>query len=154
MVNVTVAGIRCSVPFNDIIEHFRGLGGDVILMNPEFVCGRDHLLSAAAHAERAFRHGTNRSKTLLTETILYAAGERQISKALAKMRPGAGCEELVAVVFDVDDLRLDMIGAVIDDEIVRCTGEKAERLGLDVSAGVPLEDLALEMVAMVDLQKQ
>ncbi|MDR0778216.1 MAG: hypothetical protein LBE48_02095, partial [Methanomassiliicoccaceae archaeon] len=147
-------GIRCDLPFNDIIKHFQSLGGDVILLNPEYVCGRDHLLTSVIHAERALRHGTNRSKTLLTETILYAAGERQISRALAKMRPGEGCTELAAVVFDVDDLRLDIIGAAVDNDIIKCTKEKAERLGLSVSAGVPYDDLALEMVAMVDIQKQ
>jgi KEOPS complex subunit Cgi121 len=136
------------------VKHFQSLGGDVILMNPEFVCGRDHILSAVMHAERAFEHGTNRSKSLLTETLLYAAGERQISKALAKMRPKDGFEEMVAAIFSVEETRLDEICANVDDGILVCTKEKIKNLGIDASGTIPSEDLVLEMVATVDIQKQ
>lgn len=154
MANVNVIGIRCGLPADAVIKHFRDLGGDVILLEPMCVCGRDHILSAVMHAERAFARGTNRSKTLLTETILYAAGERQISKALAKMRPGNGCGKMVAVVFDVNDPQLDRINAVADESLVPCTPDKAKHMGLCAADNVSIEDLALEMVAMVDLQKQ
>jgi len=154
MANVTVIGIKCGRSFDEIVKHFQELGGDVILMDPEYVCGRDHILSAVMHAERAFEHGTNRSKSLLTETLLYAAGERQISKALAKMRPKDGCKEMAAAVFGVVDMELDKIGAVVDDKILKCTKEKLKNLGISASGTIPLDDLALEMVATVDIQKQ
>ena len=154
MDGLIVTGIRCRRSFDDIIEHFQGLGGSAILLNPDRVCGRDHIISAAMHAERAFANGTNRSKTMLTETILYAAGERQISKALEKMRPEDGREDIAAVVFGIADLQLDIIGAAADDSILSGTEEKAKRLGLDTSFGIPAEDLALEMVASVDIRKQ
>ena len=154
MANVTVVGIRCGLPFDDIVKHFRDLGGDVVLMDAGRVCGRDHILSAVMHAERAFGNGTNRSKTMMTETLLYAAGERQISKALEKMRPGDGCTEMVAAVFDVCDLRLDDIDAKADEDILKCTREKAEGLGLTVSGTMSPEDLVLEMVAVADIRKQ
>ena len=153
MASVNVVGIRCEKTFDDIVKHFKELGGDVILMDPDYICGIDHVLSAVMHAERAFKFGTNRSKTLLTETILYAAGERQISKALIRMRPKEGCIEMVAAVFDVDDLRLSLINAVEDDRIILCTADKAMRIGLD-TAMAPPEDMILEMVAMTDIQKQ
>jgi len=151
MVSINVIGIRCGRPFSDIVEHFRELGGDVILLNSEFVCGKDHILSAFMHAERAFAYGTNRSKTLLTETILYAAGERQISKALAKMRPSG--ESIVAAVLDVDDPRLGDIDATEDDDLLKCTKEKLKNLGLNV-LGKNYGGAVLEMVAAVDIQKQ
>ena len=154
MADITVIGIRCGSSFNDIIKHFQDLGGDVILMDPDLVCGRDHVLSAVMHAERAFEHGTNRSKSLLTETLLYAAGERQISKALAKMRPKEGRDGMIAAVFGVKDMRLDDINAVIDDKILGCTKDKLKNLGVTVSGTIPLDDLVLEMVATVDIQKQ
>ena len=153
MDNVTVIGLRCVRPFDDIVKHFIDLGGDVILMDPDFVCGRDHILSAVMHAERAFASGNNRSKTLLTETIMYAAGERQISKALAKMKPKDGCGEMAAAVFRTTNMRLDAIGAVRDDKILDCTSEKAKNMGLDVTMA-PACEMALEMVAMMDIQKQ
>ena len=154
MANVRVIGIRCDRPFSEIVKHFTDMGGDVILMDPEYVCGRDHIISAVMHAERAFEQGTNRSKTLLTETLLYAAGERQISKALAKMRPKDNVSEMAAAVFDVGDMRLGKIGAVSDDKILKCTKEKLKNLGITASGSVPIEDLVLEMVATVDIQKQ
>ena len=153
MDNVKVIGIRCGRPFDDIVRHFTGLGGDAILMDHNFVCGRDHVLSAVMHAERAFNSGTNRSKTLLTEIIMYAAGERQISKALSKMRPKEGCGEMVAAVLNVTDLRLEAIGAEEDECILACTPSKAKNMGLDNSM-VPPGEMALEMVAMMDIQKQ
>jgi len=153
MDDVRIVGIRCNRSFDDILKHFIGLGGEVILMDPAHVYGKDHIISAMMHAERAFRNGTNRSKTMLTETILYAAGERQISKALAKMKPKEGCEAMVAATFGIKDLRLDMIEATEDDSMIACTPEKAERLGID-PLNIRLEDRALEMVAMMDIQKQ
>jgi len=150
---VTVIGIRCDLPFSEIIDHFRGLGGDAVLLNPKYVCGRDHILSAVMHAERAFAQGTNRSKSVITETILYAACERQISKALAKMRPEEGCSGMAAAVFGVTDLCLDRIKASADDSLLECTDEKAKCLGIYVP-GIPPEDLILEMVAVMDIQKQ
>ena len=153
MDNVTVIGLRCVRPFDDIVKHFIDLGGDVVLMDPDFVCGRDHILSAVMHAERAFASGNNRSKTLLTETIMYAAGERQISKALSKMKPKEGRAEMAAAVFRVTDMRLDMIDAVRDDKILDCTPEKAKNMNLNVTMA-PGCEMALEMVAMMDIQKQ
>ena len=85
-----VIGMRGDTCFDDIVKHFTSMGGDVVLFDPDMIVGRDHLMSAAKHAERSFSEGTNRSKTLLTEIILYAAWERQISKALAKMKPKEG----------------------------------------------------------------
>ncbi|MCL2608048.1 MAG: hypothetical protein FWD92_05810 [Methanomassiliicoccaceae archaeon] len=152
MDDVRIVGIRCSRSFDDILKHFLSLGGDVILMDPAHVYGKDHIISAMMHAERAFRNNTNRSKTMLTETILYAAGERQISKALAKMKPKEGCGAMVVAAFGIKDLRLDAIDAAEDDSIITCTSEKAD-IGAN-PLGIRPEDLALEMVAMMDIQKQ
>jgi len=152
--NVQVIGIKGELGFDDIIKHFTRLGGDVILFDHDVVCGRDHILSAVMHAERAMSEGTNRSKTLLTETILYAAGDRQIGRAIEKMRPKDGNKGMVAVLFDIDDPKLDMIGMKRCDEIMESSYSKAEKLGADVFDGISSEDAALEHVAMADLLKQ
>jgi len=152
--NVQVIGIRVDSGFDDIVKHFTGLGGEVVLLDPSMVCGRDHILSAAAHAERAIANGTNRSKTILTETILYAAGDRQIGRALGKMRPKEGEKEMVAVLFDISDPKLEEIKAVRCDEIMEPSPEKAKNLGADLFDGISCEDAVLEFVAMLDLLKQ
>ena len=152
--NVQVIGIKGDLGFDDIIKHFTELGGEVVLLDPEMVCGMDHILSAVMHAERALRNGTNRSKTLLTETILYAAGDRQIGRALEKMRPKDGKDEMVAVLFGICDPQLDRIGMVRCDGIIGASKEKAMNLGADLFDGISCEDAALEHVAMTDLLKQ
>ena len=105
------------------------------------------------HAVRAFEHGMNRSKTILTETIIYAASERQISKALSRMKPKEGRMDYVALLIDIPDPKLDEIGMTRDDSLIEGTPEKAERLGLINEMGIPCEDLALERVALLDLAK-
>ncbi len=152
--DVKVIGLRGEASFDDMVKHFTSLGGEVVIMDPMYVCGKDHIISAVRHAERSFEHGTNRSKTLLTEILLYAAGERQISKALEKMRPKAGCKEYALALLDVpDDLKLNDIGMERCDSVLDANEAKADALGLDRSFDIPIEDLALEMVALLDLAK-
>ena len=154
MRNVKIIGMSGSMDFDSILNHFIGLGGDAVLLDPDMVCGKEHLESAVMHAERAFKNGTNRSKNILTETILYAAGERQISKAIEKMRPKKGRNEMVAVIFDVDDVSLDKIGMKRHDELLDASKEKAGNLGAELFEGVSVEDAVLEHVALLDLMKQ
>ena len=152
--DVRVIGLRGDASFDDMVKHFTSLGGDVVIMDPMYVCGKDHVISAVRHAERSFEHGTNRSKTLLTEILLYAAGERQISKALEKIKPKAGCREFALALLNVpDNLKLSDVGMKIDDSILDANEAKADALGLDRTFDIPIEDLALEMVALLDLAK-
>ena len=152
---ITVIGVTGDCPFDRAVEHFTSMGGEVILLNPLYVYGKRHVLSAVMHAERAFANGTHRSKTLLTETIMYIAGERQASKALKKVRPVSDSEPRVAVLFDIDDPKLDEIGLVRDDSVIAGTPEKAAAMGLDAfGQDVDFEELALESVAMLDIEKQ
>ena len=152
--NVQVIGIKGELGFDGVVKHFTELGGDVVLLDPNMVCGRDHILSAVMHAERAIMNGTNRSKTLLTETILYAAGERQIGRAMEKMRPKDGNDGMVAVLFGIDDPKLGEIGMVRCDEIMEPSLQKANNLGADTFEGISFEDAVMELVAMTDLLKQ
>ena len=150
---VTVIGVRGNCPFNEAVEHFTSKGGEVVLLNPLYVYGEKHVLSAVMHAERAFANGSHRSKTILTETIMYVSGERQVSKALRIMRPPS--DAAVAVLFDIDDPELERIGLERDDSLMDGTPEKAKAMGLDtMGLDVDFEQLALERVAMLDIEKQ
>ena len=150
--HLQVIGMHGNATFEQMVGHFTSMGGDCVLVDPDMVVGRDHLLSAAEHAERAFREGTNRSKTVLTEIILYSAWERQIGKAMTKMKPKEGRNDYVALLIDIDDPRLEEIGMTRDDSLFEATPEKAERLGLIVGS-LSFEDQAVENVAMVELLK-
>ena len=150
--HLQVIGMHGNATFEQMVGHFTSMGGDCVLVDPDMVVGRDHLLSAAEHAERAFREGTNRSKTVLTEIILYSAWERQIGKAMTKMKPKEGRNDYVALLIDIDDPRLEEIGMIRDDSLFEATPEKAERLGL-IAGSLSFEDQAVENVAMVELLK-
>jgi KEOPS complex subunit Cgi121 len=151
----SVVGLTGGRPFSATVDHFRSLGGDAVLFDPDMVCGPAHLLSAAEHAARAFSNGTNRSKTLATEMILYAAGERQISKAMKKMNPKDPDKPVAAVVISLSDLRLEAIGAERCDDILEANVSKARALGIDrYGKGIDPESLALELVAMLEIEKK
>lgn len=148
--DLKVIGMEGETPFDEIVSHFTSMGGGVVLMDPDKILGKEHVISAAIHAERSFKEGTNRSKSVLTEIILYAAWERQISKALSKMRPKNG--RYVALLIDIGDPQLDAIGMVRNDSLIDATPEKAKALGLK-DPFLSYEQQAVENVAMVELLK-
>ncbi len=55
---------------------------EVQFFDAEVIATREHLLFATLNALQAFRGGTNISKSLAMETILYASGQRQIQRAI------------------------------------------------------------------------
>ncbi|MCQ2086256.1 MAG: hypothetical protein MJY54_02400 [archaeon] len=149
-----VIGLKGNTSPDDIINYFKSLGGDVILINPAYVCGRNHLVSAVEHAKRALLNGTNRSNGIFTEVTMYIAGEKQISKAIKKIRPEKKCGKYAAVIINIErEINLAKIGMVRDDSILNASKEKADIIGLDYSTDLPLEDLALESVAVFDILK-
>ncbi|UAL07245.1 MAG: hypothetical protein KRP56_05240 [Candidatus Methanogranum gryphiswaldense] len=154
MHKIVVVGIRGNASFDDIVSHFTSIGGDVVLFDPDMICGKSHIISAAMHAERAFSQGHPRSKNILTETILYAAFERQIGKAMKKMGPKPGRNEYVACIFNADVTGIEKIGMMLDDSLCDISKEKMRNIGISVNDDFPLEDQVLESIAMVDLLKQ
>jgi KEOPS complex subunit Cgi121 len=146
-----IVGLKGNIRFEEMSERLRSCGAEIALMDASMVFGKIHVISAAEHAERSFRDGTNRSKTFITEFLMYMAGERQISKALDRMRPKS--KDMVAVLFSGDITVLNGMGER-DDALIDGTEAKAQcigisRNGLDVS----YDDLVLETVAMLDIMK-
>jgi KEOPS complex subunit Cgi121 len=135
--------------------------GDMLAVDASKVCGPEHMTSALAHAERAFRYGRNAADTLALETMLYLSGERQLSKAKDKMGLRAGSER-VALLFleQVPDERLwDHLGLRRDDSVLDFEVAKAMSFGIGMEelASVPghmAQDLVLERVAFVELIKR
>jgi tRNA threonylcarbamoyladenosine modification (KEOPS) complex Cgi121 subunit len=94
------------------------------------------------------------------ETLLYASGERQITKAMKKVGLRPGAERVALVLFDVED-----VGAVLcalelrrDDAVLEPSLEKARRFGiteqeLRAVTHDKYQELVLERVAFVDLSK-
>jgi len=144
------------------------------VFNADLVYGRNHVFSAAEHALRAFREGANSMRSLAMETVLYAAGERQIGVALSKM--GVEKSEESRCVFlvissipdfkeangffnpeDLDSL-IGLLGLKRDDSVLEGNEDTLRRFGLSdeeirTVEKDKYEDLILEKVAMVDVIK-
>ncbi|MEE9223817.1 MAG: KEOPS complex subunit Cgi121 [Thermoplasmata archaeon] len=130
------------------------------MMDAGLVFGTTHILSAFDHAQRAFDEGRNSSRTLATEVLLYASGERQISESIEKMGIKDGTTEFCIILLgeaDIGDLVHDL-GLKEDDSVLEGNTSKLEAFGISQREmdTVPVErvfDLVLERVAMVDLLK-
>ncbi len=162
MVKIDILGVRGQVQDTKVfISALQSIGGgEGLALDADMICGRDHLISATMHASRAFERGVNASSNLAMETMLYASGERQISKASKKMGLKVGCERIALVLFNVPDPQkvLREHGLERDDSILEASVEKALRFGIshEELRAVPadrFEDLVLERVAFVGLHK-
>jgi len=58
--------------------------GKIIIVRKNDIPSKKVIESAYLKAKRSFERGTNISRDIETETILYVSGERQISKAMEK----------------------------------------------------------------------
>src|SRR3972149_2587606 len=131
--------------------------GEVQPLDPRLVCGRDHLLVAFEHADRAMREGTNVARSLAVEFVLYASGERQINEAIAKMGGRGDTTEFAVALFGGDPApALEALGLTRDDTVLSATPVKLRSFGLsdrELATVPPVRqaDLVLERVAPVDL---
>ncbi|MFB6136221.1 MAG: KEOPS complex subunit Cgi121 [Halobacteriaceae archaeon] len=126
------------------------------------VAGERHLAAAVEHANRSVERGENVARDRAVEILLYAAGRRQISRALSLgVDPGEtpaavvvdGADEAgaAAAVRDLDCLdshpTLDRTDEAAVAEFFGVTD--AERAATDADLG----DLVRERVALLDVEK-
>lgn len=146
-------------------------------MRADRIYGADHLRHAARLASRALAEGRARSADLATETLLYAAGERQVHKAIAFLGLADGARAIAAVAWDARRVDRDAAatlagaaGASALDALAREQGWTRDDALLEGDAsvldafGVTAEEramfpparwgeLVLERVALVDVLK-
>ncbi|MCX6662229.1 MAG: KEOPS complex subunit Cgi121 [Euryarchaeota archaeon] len=135
------------------------------------IYSKDHLISAATHAKRAFLQGTNATNSLALEILLYAAGERQIQKAIKKVGVKKGEQQIVFLITDSADQKgkksidkavirriLKTFQLTTDEQELKADRETLKRFGIteiELST-IPEEkygDLILEKIALVDVIK-
>ena len=146
---------------SDFMAKVQSLPCEVLPMDADVVCGKAHLEAAVIHAKRAMEQGTNASAAVSMETMLFASGERQISKAKEKMGVKDGMRRFALVLFDCDDPDhiLTRLGLVQDDQVLLPSMEKIigfgiERNDLESVREGQAEDLVLERVAFVEILKR
>lgn len=102
----TILGFR-TPPLGDVpallarLAKARG-GLPIQLVRADRVHGRDHLRHAATLAARAIAEGRARTADLPTETLLYAAGERQVGRAIDVLGLRDGLASVAAVAWGED----------------------------------------------------
>ncbi|PXF52385.1 MAG: hypothetical protein C4B56_05635 [Candidatus Methanophagaceae archaeon] len=135
-------GLRCitgKVRISDVDEFLAVLKAiahrysvTIQAMDAELIAGEAHIKSAVQKALRAIRQGNSITSDLSMEVLLYAAGRRQIERALAMGVSTGDNKKIVVVIIDVDNKHKDL------DAIAR---EIKQRIGLEEQ---PIEDLELE----------
>ncbi len=161
----SIAGARSEVQDRDaVIREVQAWaaahGAEVLLADAAVVFGRDHLESAAMHAERARAAGTMATRSLSMEALLYLAGKRQVADAIESAGIRRGTKTAAIVVFGdtpADDL-LSYLGWSRDDSVLSASGKDLSALGIRPAetGTVPdaqAMDLALERTALVDVLK-
>lgn len=135
-----------------------------------FIYGKDHLISAYEHAERAIAQEKAISNNIGMEILLYASGEYQIKNALSKLGIKENTKNVaMAIIGEIKNpdavledffskLNSEGIDLVRDDEVLIGDKSTLQRFGLSKEelAAVPEErwlELVLEKVALLDIQK-
>jgi len=144
----------------------------------DYVLGRDHLRAAVEHADRAFDRGENVARERAVEILLYAAGRRQINRAL-RMGVGEGEADAVVVVHDPDsnpdsernESTEEDAAEAVRDLLEFASGDSVNVLAADridreavrdffdvtetelAASDVDLADLVCERVALLDVKK-
>lgn len=139
-------------------------------LDAHLVYRRDHLISAAEHALRACEQKTNATNSLALEILLYAAGERQIQKAISKIGVKQGKQTIAFVLVDnqktnnrkaydgIVDRLLKTFKCTRDDKVLEGNRDTLKRFGITnqellTEPENKYGDLILEKVAMVDVMK-
>ncbi|MFA5860297.1 MAG: KEOPS complex subunit Cgi121 [Candidatus Thermoplasmatota archaeon] len=132
----------------------------VQLLRADRVYGPDHLTLAAQLAARALAEGRARSADIATETLVYAAGERQIGKALVFLGLHEGAQTVAAVAWDPAALDAFAARERWRREDALLEGDESVLDAFHVSAAeralFPRErwgDIILERVALTDVLK-
>ncbi|MFC7070116.1 KEOPS complex subunit Cgi121 [Halobaculum lipolyticum] len=146
-------------------------GCTVQAFDARYVVDRTHLARALALADRAFERGENVARDRGVEVMLYAAGRRQIDRALT-MGVSEG-ERAVVVLVAAEDgsdetaaaaaaeaAAADAVGDLLDpastlgavDEALVCDYFDVRERELTATAGT-LADVVHERVALLDVRK-
>jgi len=134
---LTITGAR-DVKVNDIHGTLGMLdelaaGAKYQLFDAGKVAGPDHIYYAAANADYAMSNGINISNNLNVETLLYAACENQINKAIEFLGVSKTTETLAVAIFSEKDQSslAEEIAAhlgTVDDSVLDITPEKYESI--------------------------
>lgn len=135
-------------------------GVRVHVVDASRVCGAAHFGSGLMHARRAHDRGRGRARDLKVEFMMYLAGQKQISKAIASAGLKHGTKAVGLAIEgahkSADRAAVELLEALSlkrDDGVLRASAAKAKSLPVAGSGTTASqwEALALEAAAFLDL---
>jgi tRNA threonylcarbamoyladenosine modification (KEOPS) complex Cgi121 subunit len=139
--------------------------------NADLIATKEHLYFAVLNALTAFKSGTNLSKSLAMETMLYASSQRQIQKAIQVIGVKPETTELAVVIIgetpESVKAALKEVSAFLhskpDDSVLDLTSKKTakikeafeispamiESIAKDKNEDLALVNLVIERVALL-----
>lgn len=123
----------------------------VQFFDASLIATSEHLYFAALNALRSLQSGTNISKSLAMETMLYAAAVRQIQKAIERLGIKPQTKNMAVVVFGENQAEVENtlrcvslhIEAELDEAALEITQEKTEK----IKTAYNITDLELKTTA-------
>ncbi len=128
-------------------------------LDADKIAGKEHIRFAVEKAINSFKTGTNIANDLSKEIMLYAAGTRQINKAV-KLGIHKGENNIVLVA--VGEVQLSGFDEIRSADVLAYNASKREQLmkafgitneELEAVGEEKLPELVLERVALVDVIK-
>lgn len=129
-------------------------------LDADKLAGEEHLRFAVEKAMNSFRKGTNIASDLAHEIILYAAGTRQISRAI-KLGIHTGHNNIVLVAVG-DDADISDLVEITPKPVIQYDQSKKEAImeifgitkeEIEAAGEERIPELVLERVALVDVLK-
>ena len=124
------------------------------------LAGKEHLTFAIEKALDSFKKGTNIANDLAKEIMLYAAGTRQINRAV-KIGVHDGWNN-IAIVAIGDMIDLSAFNEITQRNVLQYSGSKKSALmdifniteiEIEAAGADKIPELVLERVALVDVMK-
>ncbi|MDI6917080.1 MAG: KEOPS complex subunit Cgi121 [Thermoplasmatales archaeon] len=135
---------------------------EIAVLDAEMVLGKEHLISAAQHALKAFERKKSFSNNLATEILVYASCERQIKNAIEKMGVKDGCKKVAVVIIDKSEGKcgyeklLSVLHIRRNDSVLENDVNILKDFGVtenEINAAHNPRDLILERIALLDVRK-
>ena len=145
--NISVLGFR-EIKIVDIDAFFKKIRANIYpatvqIVDADKIAGKSHLLFAFINAQKSFEQHRAISTNLEVETLLYAAGTRQIGKAIDIIGVKLETSCIAVLIFASDEKEaanaqlklLKLISGVRDDSVL-CVKEKDKIEHLQTAFGI------------------
>ena len=149
---VAIAGFE-NIKVNDVDEFLRRVRKKLKHVHAQFfdarlVASKDHLYFAALNVLKAFENGSNRSRDMAIETLLYVTAQRQIKNALDIIGIDQNSNDVAVLIIAETEQQADdaletiaeLLSGSRNDAVLELTEEKID----DIKRLFRISDIELE----------